>query len=844
MRLWPRVRRRVDPSNRPLKETSTEQPRFVCFFDRIGLGDVPLVGGKNASLGEMYSKLAGEGVRVPNGFAVSTEACRDTLETAGVLGALRAALDGLDTRDMDDPARCRKHARGIVYGAGLPADLATEIIAGYRKLQSEYGDDVSLAVCSSATAEDMPPASFAGQQETFLNIQGDESLLDACRRDFASLFTDSAIHYRVDQVFDHFQVALSIGVMKMVRSDLVPSGVMFSIDTVSGFRDAMFITGAYGLGKNVVQGAVDPDEFYVHMPTHSAGHRALLRRTFGDKPVKMVYVEGEAGRTTRNIRIPRSGCELFCLGDADVLELAGAAIHIERHDGQAMDIEWSKDGSGGKLYVVQARRETVASQRQPTTLELYAIAAHGDPIVVRRAVGEKIASGKARVISDLGWLRDFKLGEARISDTTTQDWEPVMKSASAIVTNRGRRARHAAIVARELDIPGLVGTVDATRTVADGAAVTVSCAEGDTDRIYSGEVPFHVEGTEVAYMPRPQTRIMVNSGNLGLAFKTSLLPNDGVGLARMEFIVTEYIKAHLPALPHLERVRDPGERDPIARVTRGHPGGEAFFVQRLSEGIGPIAAALWPKPVVLRNSDFKTNEYASLIASAAFEPIKANQMLGFRGSARYAYLEYAAGLRLQCLARRRVREDMVLDNVVPMLPLVRRVRVADDVLANMAQFGLERGRNGLEVYAMCEIPNSVLLIDVFATRFDGLSIDSNDPIQLTLGVDRDSEIAALDYEERDDGVKEMTRLAVQGCKRNRIHSGLCDQAPSDYPEMAEFLVEIGSESMSLNGDSLIGTALHVLEVDARLGRPPRAADGMGRLLTVSHQSPLPAASIR
>jgi len=794
--------------------------KYIRFFDQLGIDDVALVGGKNASLGEMVRTLSAQGVRVPNGFAITAEAYRYVLDAAGAWDELHAALDGLDPDDVQDLARRGKRAREIVYGAGLPGDLAAEILTAYHTLQAQYGEDVSLAVRSSATAEDLPTASFAGQQDTYLNIRGDQSLLDACRRDFASLFTDRAIHYRIDQGFDHFKVALSVGVMKMVRSDLAASGVMFSLDTESGFRDVVFITGAYGLGENVVQGAVDPDEFYVHKPTFAAGHRAVLRRSLGDKAVKMVFVEGDTRLTTRNIPTPKADRERFCLADADVLELADAAIKIEQHYGHPMDMEWAKDGVDGHLYIVQARPETVASQRRASDIESYVLDGRGEVLTIGRSVGEKIASGQARVIADVAHLPEFRPGEVLVADTTTPDWEPVMKTAAAIVTNRGGRTCHAAIIARELGIPAVVGAGNATSTVPNGQAVTVSCAEGDHGKVYRGSVPFHAEKTEVGDLPRPVTGIMINIGNPDIAFKTSFLPNDGVGLARMEFVINESIKAHPLALLHPERVKDAAARQAIAQLLSGYPDGESFFIQRLAEGIGTIAAAFWPKPVVVRLSDFKSNEYASLIGGADFEPVEANPMLGFRGASRYAHPAYAEGFRLECLAMKRVREHMGLTNVILMLPFVRRVKEADEVLAKMAEFGLTRGENGLQIYAMCEIPNNVILIDQFAKRFDGFSIGSNDLTQLTLGVDRDSDIVAFDYDERDDGVKEMIRLAVQGCRRNGIHSGLCGQAPSDYPEMAEFLVQIGIDTMSLNPDTVIATTQRVLTVEARLGRKP------------------------
>ena len=789
---------------------------YVRFFEEFGIDDVPLVGGKNASLGEMFQKLSGQGIRVPHGFAITAQAYRYMLDKAGAWDRLHAELDELDPADVAALVRKGKRAREIVYGAGLPDDLAAEILDAYRKLQQEYGEEVSLAVRSSATAEDLPTASFAGQQDSYLNIKGEESLLDTCRRCFASLFTDRAIHYRVDQGFDHFKVSLSIGVMKMVRSDISSSGVMFSIDTESGFRDAVLVTGAYGLGENVVQGAVDPDEFYVHKPTYLAGHRTVLRRLIGDKAVKMILVEGETKNTTRNIPTPKSDRARFCLTDEDVLELAGYACTIEAHYGRPMDMEWAKDGLDGKLYIVQARPETVASQHSATALETYVLEGRGKILVEGRSVGERIASGVAKRIENPKHLSEFKPGEVLVTDTTTPDWEPIMKTAAAIITNRGGRTCHASIIARELGIPAVVGTGDATTCVPDGEVVTVSCAEGESGRVYLGEVGFHVDRTEVADLARPRTQVMINLGNPDLAFKTSFLPNDGVGLARMEFIISEYIRVHPLALLHPEKVDDPEARRTIDRLTQGYPDGSAFFVERLSEGIGTIAAAFWPKPVVVRMSDFKTNEYASLIGGAAFEPSESNPMLGFRGASRYAHPAYAEGFALECRAMRRVREQMGLTNVILMLPFVRRIAEADLVLQTMADLGLRRGENGLKVYAMCEIPNNVILIDEFAKRFDGFSIGSNDLTQLTLGVDRDSEIVAFDYDERDEGVKEMIRLAVEGCRRNGIHSGLCGQAPSDYPDMAEFLVRIGIESMSLNPDTVIKTTRQVLQVEKQL----------------------------
>ena len=665
---------------------------YVRFFEEIGIEDVPLVGGKNASLGEMFQKLSSQNVRIPHGFAITAVAYRHMLDKAGAWDRLHAELDDIDPADVAALARKAKRAREIVYGAGLPDDLASQILAAYRTLQQEYGEEVSLAVRSSATAEDLPTASFAGQQDSYLNIKGDESLLDTCRRCFASLFTDRAIHYRIDQGFDHFKVSLSIGVMKMVRSDISSSGVMFSLDTESGFRDAVFVTGAFGLGENVVQGAVDPDEYYVHKPTYLAGHRAVLRRLLGDKAVKMILVEGETKNTTRNIPTPKADRARFCLTDEDVLELAGYACAIEQHYGRPMDMEWAKDGIDGKLYIVQARPETVASQHSVTALESYVLEGRGEILTEGRSVGERIASGAVKRIENLTHLAEFKPGQVLVADTTTPDWEPVMKTAAAIVTNRGGRTCHASIIARELGIPAVVGTGDATTTVPDGEVVTVSCAEGDSGRVYKGAVGFHVDRTEVGDVARPRTQIMLNLGNPDLAFKTSFLPNDGVGLARMEFIISEYIQVHPLALLHPEKVDDPEARRTIDRLTQGYTDGSSFFVERLSEGIGTIAAAFWPKPVVVRMSDFKSNEYASLLGGQGFEPSESNPMIGFRGASRYAHPAYAEGFALECRAMLRVREEMGLTNVILMLPFVRRVAEADLVLQTMAELGLQTGR--------------------------------------------------------------------------------------------------------------------------------------------------------
>jgi pyruvate,water dikinase len=802
----------------------TEQTNYIRWFNELTIDDVPLVGGKNASLGEMYRELTPQGIKIPNGFAITAEAYHYVLDQANAWQPLHEALDDLDPDNVADLAKRARKARDIIYGAPLPEDLESQILNAFAQLQQEYGEDLSVAVRSSATAEDLPTASFAGQQDTYLNIRGDQALLDACKRCFASLFTDRAIHYRIDQGFDHFKLALSIGVMKMVRSDLDASGVMFSLDTESGFSDVVFITAAYGLGENVVQGAVDPDEFYVHKPTFEQGHRAVLRRTLGAKKIKMVYSEGRTREPIRNIVTSALERGHFCINDQDVLTLADYAIKIEKHysakAGQTrpMDMEWAKDGIDGQLYIVQARPETVESQKRGMVLEQYTLKQKADPIVTGRSVGAKIAVGNARVIEKLEQLSEFKPGDVLVSDTTTPDWEPVMKIASAIVTNRGGRTCHAAIIARELGVPAVIGCDNATTAIKNNMLVTVSCAEGDTGKIYEGRLDFDITSTDLSGLQRPQTKIMLNIGNPELAFKTSFLPNDGVGLARMEFIITEYIRAHPMALLHPDKVQDSGEREQLKQLIGPYDTGEEFFVRQLSEGVGTIAAAFYPKPVVVRMSDFKTNEYATLLGGRWFEFDEANPMIGFRGASRYTHPAYAEGFALECAAMKRVRDEMGLTNVILMIPFCRRVQEARRVLEYMAQLGLKRGENGLKIYVMCEIPNNVIQLDAFAEHFDGFSIGSNDLTQLTLGVDRDSEIVAADFDERDPGVKEMIRLAVEGARRTGSHSGLCGQAPSDYPEMAEFLVEIGIDSMSLNPDTVLKTTQLVLETEQRLGK--------------------------
>jgi pyruvate,water dikinase len=795
---------------------------YIRFFSEIGIGDVPLVGGKNASLGEMYRELTARGLRIPNGFAVTAEAYRAALDAAGAWDALHAALDGLDVENVDALAHAAARAREIVYAAGLPDAVAADIRVALARLTQEYGDELTVAVRSSATAEDLPSASFAGQHDTYLNVGGEANVLDAICHCFASLFTDRAIRYRVDNGFDHFKVFNSVTVMKMVRSDLAASGVIFTIDTETGFQDVVFITGAYGLGENVVQGAVDPDEFYVFKPTFRAGKRGVLKRTLGPKKIRMVF-SNRGRETTRNIPTDRKERERFCITDAEALTLAEQAIAIEEHysakagQHRPMDIEWAKDGVDGELYIVQARPETVASRRDRNIVEEYKVKSHGAVKVEGRAVGARIAFGKARVIEHASELSSFVPGEILVADTTSPDWGTVMKSAAGIVTNRGGRTCHAAIVARELGIPAIVGTDRATHVIRTGDLVAVSCAEGDVGKVYDGEIDFDVIRTDLSSLPRPATHIMMNVGNPDVAFSLAALPNDGVGLARMEFIIAESIKAHPMALVHPERL-DSAEHLEIDRLTAAHDSPSAFFIEKLSEGVATIAAAFYPSPVIVRMSDFKSNEYASLLGGRVFEANEENPMIGFRGAARYAHPNYREGFALECAAMKRVRDELGLTNVKLMIPFCRRVDEAEKVLTTMRDLGLERGRDGLEIYVMCEIPNNVILIDEFAKHFDGFSIGSNDLTQLTLGVDRDSQIVAFDFDERDAGVKKMIALAVEGARRNGRHIGICGQAPSDYPEMAEFLVQLGIDSISLNPDTVLRTTTRILALEETLGR--------------------------
>lgn len=800
-----------------------KHPRYIRWFEDISIGDVPVVGGKNASLGEMYRELSGEGVKVPNGFTVTAKGYWHMISATGIREEMGKALDGVDKRDVADLASRGKKVRDLIHNAGIPDDLWAEIAHAYDRLCDQYGENTDVAVRSSATAEDLPTASFAGQQETFLNVRGYDALREACVGCFASLFTDRAIAYRIDKGFGQLDIGLSIGIMKMVRSDLASSGVIFTLDTETGFRDVVFITAAYGLGENIVQGAVNPDEYYVFKPTFRQGSRAIIRKKRGDKEKKLIY-GGGGGKRTENVEVPDNDRLRFCLTDDEILSLASSALKIEEHYSrrsghpEPMDIEWAKDGETGEMYIVQSRPETVQSQKAMDVLENYVLESRSKVLSKGRSVGDKIASGKVRVIADKSKLSTFRPGEVLVSTSTTPDWEPVMKIASAIVTDQGGRTSHAAIVSRELGIPAVVGTVDATSSMEDGEMVTVSCAEGDDGYVYEGKLPFHVERIDLGGMKRPRTEMMMNLGNPDEAFSYSFIPNDGVGLARLEFIMGSYIRVHPMALLHPESVKDGQESLEIERLTAAYPDGETYFTESLAHGIATIAAAFYPKDVVVRMSDLKSNEYAALLGGRFFEPDEHNPMLGFRGASRYYSDQYREGFGLECRAIRMVRDEMGLTNVVPMIPFCRTVEEAKKVVDEMRANGLERGENGLRLFIMCEIPNNFLLIDEFSQYFDGFSIGSNDLTQLVLGIDRDSDILAKEFDERDEGVLKAMSLSVQGARRNGRHSGICGQAPSDYPEVAEFLVREGIDSISVNPDSLMSVTLKVVQTEEQMER--------------------------
>ncbi|QNL89034.1 Phosphoenolpyruvate synthase [Pseudomonas putida] len=768
------------------------------------------MGGKNASLGEMISNLAGAGVSVPGGFATTAQAYRDFLDQSGLNDRIHAALDALNVDDVNALAKTGAQIRQWVMEAEFPARLDSEIRTAFAEM-SKGNLNMAVAVRSSATAEDLPDASFAGQQETFLNIRGVDNVIRAAKEVFASLFNDRAIAYRVHQGFDHKLVALSAGVQRMVRSETGTAGVMFTLDTESGFRDVVFITGAYGLGETVVQGAVNPDEFYVHKSTLQAGRPAILRRNLGSKAIKMVYGdEAKAGRSVKTVEVERAERARFCLSDDEVNELAKQAMIIEQHYQRPMDIEWAKDGDDGKLYIVQARPETVKSRASANVMERYLLKEKGTVLVEGRAIGQRIGAGKVRVINDVSEMDKVQPGDVLVSDMTDPDWEPVMKRASAIVTNRGGRTCHAAIIARELGIPAVVGCGNATQLLKDGQGVTVSCAEGDTGFIFEGELGFDIRQNSVDAMPELPFKIMMNVGNPDRAFDFAQLPNAGVGLARLEFIINRMIGVHPKALLNYAGL-PPELKESVDKRIAGYNDPVGFYVEKLVEGISTLAAAFYPKKVIVRLSDFKSNEYANLIGGKLYEPEEENPMLGFRGASRYISESFRDCFELECRALKRVRNEMGLTNVEIMVPFVRTLGEASQVIDLLAENGLARGDNGLRVIMMCELPSNAILAEEFLEYFDGFSIGSNDLTQLTLGLDRDSGIIAHLFDERNPAVKKLLANAIQACNKAGKYIGICGQGPSDHPDLAKWLMEQGIESVSLNPDSVLETWFFLAE---------------------------------
>lgn len=788
----------------------------ILWFDQIGMADLPQVGGKNASLGEMISNLADLGVRVPGGFATTADAYRRFLAHDGLRERIRDAIAGLDADDVTRLALVGTEIRGWIIEHPLPGDLERDIRDAYDQLVAKDAepDRVTWAVRSSATAEDLPDASFAGQQETFLNIGGIENVLTAIRSVYASLYNDRAIAYRVHHGFDHDEVALSAGVQRMVRSDIGSSGVMFTIDTESGFDDAVFVTSSYGLGEAVVQGAVNPDEFYVSKPALRAGRPAILKRSVGEKAIAMRYTDSrEAGASTAFVDVPVADRPLFSITDAELTELARHALVIEKHYGRPMDIEWGKDGVDGRLYILQARPETVVSRASSTVMRRFRLQEKGPVAVEGRAIGQRIGAGPVRVLRDATQMSEFRTGDVLVADMTDPDWEPIMKRASAIVTNRGGRTCHAAIIARELGIPAVVGTGGATRVLTDGQPVTVSCAEGDTGVVYEGILPFAEEETALDSMPEAPVKIMMNVGTPDQAFSFSRLPHRGVGLARLEFIINRQIGIHPRALLEHDALPDDLRRQVDARIA-AYPSSRDYFVQRVAEGVSMLAAAFAPEPVIVRMSDFKSNEYANLIGGERYEPHEENPMIGYRGASRYISPDFRECFEMECEALQFVRDEMGFTNVQVMVPFVRTVAEGQAVVELLAENGLRRGENGLKVVMMCEVPTNALLADDYLEHFDGFSIGSNDMTQLTLGLDRDSALIADTFDERDPAVLKLLSMAIEACRRQGKYVGICGQGPSDHPELAEWLVEQGIESVSLNPDTVVETWLRLARLQS------------------------------
>ncbi|MCP5269056.1 MAG: phosphoenolpyruvate synthase [Zoogloeaceae bacterium] len=778
---------------------------LVIPFEKLRVTDVEQVGGKNSSLGEMISQLADSGVRVPGGFATTAHAYREFLAQSGLDAKINAELDALDVDDVNALAACGEKIRKWIMDTPFPTSLTVEITAEYQRLVADSSADMSFAVRSSATAEDLPDASFAGQQETFLNIHGLDNILHAIKEVFASLYNDRAISYRVHKGFIHADVALSAGIQRMVRSDTGAAGVMFTLDTESGFRDAVFVTASYGLGETVVQGAVNPDEFYVHKPMLAAGKKAVIRRNLGSKMIKMEFAtEKAAGKSVRTVDVAEADRHQFSINDAEVEELARYAMIIEKHYGRPMDIEWGKDGNDGKLYILQARPETVKSQEGHERLQKFKLKTFSKVLSSGRAIGQKIGVGPVRVVSDPKEMDKVRPGDVLVADMTDPNWEPVMKRASAIITNRGGRTCHAAIIARELGIPAIVGCGDATETLSEGEIVTASCAEGDTGHVYRGKLEFEVTEREVGTMPEIPTKVMMNVGNPELAFEFSQLPNAGVGLARVEFIINNVIGIHPKAILDIDRL-PASKREEILRKARGYANPTEFFVEKLVEGVATIAAAFYPKPVIVRLSDFKSNEYRKLLGGELYEPEEENPMLGFRGASRYIAQTFRDCFALECRAMKKVREEMGLTNVELMVPFVRTVEEGKGVVKLLAEHGLKQGENDLKLIMMCEIPSNALLADDFLDVFDGFSIGSNDLTQLTLGLDRDSGLVASLFDERDPAVKMLLAMAIASANKKGKYIGICGQGPSDHPDLAEWLMDQGISSISLNPDTVVDT---------------------------------------
>jgi len=796
---------------------------FIKWFEELKIGDVPLVGGKNASLGEMIQNLSKKGVVVPSGFAITAYAYKYMIEKAGIDKKIREILSDLNTHDVRNIAERGEKIRNLIKKTSIPPELEKDIRKHYKEMEKRYGKNVDVAVRSSATAEDLPDASFAGQQETYLNVRGEPELLEKVRDCFASLFTNRAISYRVDKGFDHFSVYLSVGVQKMVRSDLACSGVMFSIDTESGFEDAVYITGAYGLGENVVQGAVNPDQFYVFKPTLKKGFRPIVEKKVGSKEKRLVY--GAKGTVQKPVT--KKEQQNFVINDDEILKLASWSCIIEDHYKKPMDIEWAKDGKTGELFIVQARPETVHSQDDVAVLKTYILEEKGSLLVEGEGVGTKIGQGKVNVIADAKDIHKFQKGQVLVTDMTDPDWEPIMKIAGAIVTNRGGRTCHAAIISRELGIPCVIGTGNGTSKIKHGSTVTVDCSEG-VGRIYDGLLKYRLDELRLDSLPKTKTKIMMNVGVPEKAFKEGQTPNDGIGLAREEFIINSYIGIHPLALINYEQLKKKAKSDPkIAKVIKkidekssNYEDKVEFFVDNLARGIAKIAAGFYPNDVIVRMSDFKTNEYANLVGGYLYEPEESNPMIGWRGASRYYDPKYKAAYGLECRAIKKARDEMGLTNIKPMIPFCRTPEEGRKVIKTMNEFGLKQGENDLEVYVMCEIPSNVVVADQFAEVFDGFSIGSNDLTQLTLGLDRDSDLVAHIFDERNDAVKRLVAqvISVAHSHQPRRKVGICGQAPSDFPEFAEFLVECGIDSISLNPDTVVKTRLKIAETEKRLGR--------------------------